>query len=152
MNKLLFLFLILIFALLLPIFYYNIFSSRENYVNLGLGKYPNSENEVLLQDVYPITKKNGVSNKQSSDLWWYQYFPQLGSYEQITNNLKYRNNPDDGLCSGSEFCGTLYKDYQKQSNIAQFLPPVKQTCGARVNYYNTPENLLTYRNITSILY
>lgn len=151
MNKLLFLFIILLLSVVLPIFY-NMTLSRESYVNLDLGKYPNTENEVLLQDTYPITKKNGVSDKQSSDLWWYQYFPQLGSYEQITNNLKYRNNPDDGLCSGSEFCGTLYKDYQKQSNISQLLPPVEQTCGARVNYYNTPENLLTYRNITSILY
>jgi hypothetical protein len=128
-------------------------NSRESYVNLDLGKYPNSENEVILQNYYPITGKNGVSNKEASDIWWYKYIPpHIGSYEQITNNLKYRNNPDDGSCSRSEFCGALYKDYQKKSNIAKVLPLVKATCGARVNYYNTPENLLTYRNITSILY
>jgi len=149
MNKIYLLFIILLIAICFPLF----FPMRENYVNLGLGRYPNTENEVLLQNSYPITRKNGVSNKQSSDVWWYTYVsPFNGSYEQITNNLRYRNNPDDGQCSRSEFCGTLYKDRQKASNISHTLPPVKQTCGARVNYYNTPENLLTFRNITNILY
>jgi hypothetical protein len=153
MNKLFFLFIILLITISLPLFYYSSSLSRESYVNLDLGKYPNSVNEVYLQNDYPITKKNGVSNKESSDIWWYKYIPpHIGSYEQITNNLKYRNNPDDGSCSRSEFCGTLYKDKQISSNIAKVLPPVKAKCGARVNYYYTPENLLTYRNITSILY
>lgn len=149
MNKFLLLFIILLIAISFPLF----FTMRENYVNLGLGPYPDAQNEVLLQDTYPITKKNGVSNKESSDVWWYSYVsPYNGSYQQMTNNLRYRNNPDDGQCSGSEFCGTLYKDYQKASNISRILPPVKQTCGARVNYYNTPVNLSTFRNITNILY
>ena len=153
MNKFLLLFIILLIAICLPLFSHNLFSMRENYTNLGLGPYPNTENQVLLQNSYPITRKNGVSNKQSSDIWWYDYVsPYNGSYQQITNNLRYRNNPDDGQCSRSEFCGTLYKDRQKSSNIAKVLPSVKQTCGARINYYNTPENLLTFRNITNILY
>lgn len=167
-NKFLLLIIILLLAIFLLLFFpiseifpakkkfpaRKNFPTRENYINLGLGRYPNTENEVLLQNSsYPITRKNGVSNKESSDIWWYDYVsPYNGSYEQITNNLRYRNNPDNGQCSRSEFCGTLYKDFQKESNISQILPPVKQTCGARINYYNTPENLLTFRNITSILY
>jgi uncharacterized protein YxeA len=159
MNKILLLIVILLLAVLLPFLFHNYSISqlfpyyKENYVNLSLGKYPNTQNEVLLQNSYPITGMNGVSNKQSSDIWWYKYIPpNIGSYEQITNNLKYRNNPDEGNCSGSEFCGALYKDYQKETNINTTLPPVKQTCGARINYYNTPQNFLTYRNRTSILY
>jgi hypothetical protein len=106
----------------------------------------------LLQNTYPITGINGVSNKEASDLWWYQYKPLVGSYEQITNNLRYRNNPDNGTCSRSEFCGTLYKDYQKQSNIAKVLPPVKDGCAARVGYFNTTNNFFPYRNYGNILY
>jgi hypothetical protein len=57
MNKLFFLFIILLITISLPLFYYSSSLSRESYVNLDLGKYPNSVNEVYLQNDYPITKK-----------------------------------------------------------------------------------------------
>jgi len=163
MNK--YILLIILLVIIFLLFFYYLFKNsldilhkkniqQESYANLSLslGKYPNSENDVFVQDTYPITGINGVSNKEASDVWWYRYIPLVGSYEQITNNLRYRNNPDDGSCSRSEFCGTLYKDYQKSSNIAHVLPPVKPTCGSRINYYNTPINFLTYRNVGNILY
>jgi hypothetical protein len=155
MNKYLLLFIILLLAISLPIIFHKFLYVKKEGFNtspLALGKFPNTEDDVLVQDTYPITGINGVSNKESSDLWWYQYKPLVGSYEQITNNLRYRNNPDDGLCSRSEFCGALYKDYQKKSNIAQVLPPVKDGCAARVGYYNTPINFFPYRNYGNILY
>lgn len=154
MNKYLLLFLILLLAICLPFLFHKFFSFKDGFNTspLALGKYPDTEDDVLVQDTYPITGINGVSNKQSSDLWWYIYRPLVGSYEQLTNNLRYRNNPDNGSCSRSEFCGALYKDYQKESNIAQVLPPVKDSRDARIGYFNTPINFFPYRNYGNILY
>ena len=162
MNKLpliLLLFISLIIITFIPLYFSNSNNNitnnigiKENYTNLGVGSYPTSENDVLLQDSFPITGKNGVSNNLSSSSWWHYPILPLSSYKQITNNLKYHNNPDNGSCTPSEFCGALYKDYQIKKNINDTLPPVEQTCGSRINYYNSPVNLLTYRNITNILY
>ena len=168
MNKIaliLLLFVILIIITLIPLYFSNnktnLINSinknntngiKENYTNLGVGNFPSSENDVLLEDSFPITGKNGVSTHSSSNSWWYYPILPMTSYKQITNNLKYHNNPDNGSCTPSEFCGTLYKDYQIKKNTNEPLPPVEQTCGSRVNYYNSPVNLLTYRNITNILY
>jgi len=165
MNKIawiLLLFVILITITFIPLYFskneivnnnnVNSRNIKENFTNLDVGNYPTSESDVLLEDSFPITGKNGVSTHSSTNTWW--YYPQLpiNSYKQITNNLKYHNNPDNGTCTPSEFCGTLYKDYQIKKNVNEPLPPVEQTCGSRINYYNSPVNLLTFRNITSILY
>ena len=160
MTPLFLLFIILLMSVSFPFVYS--FSTgqgitenfRANNLGNSMGKYPKSEDDVLLQygDSYPISGKNGVSNHGESDIWWHYPIFKVGSYAQITNNLKYPNNPDNGTCSRSEFCGALYNNRQIESNISKPLPPVEPTCGARINYYSTPENLLTYRNITSILY
>ena len=60
----------------------------------------------------------------------------LGSYKQITNNLKYYDNPDNGTCIRADFCGALYKNKKDtNTNITLPLPPVKQ--GLRVGYFIT---------------
>ena len=110
-------------------------SNKENYDNLGGGPYPVSMNNVLLEDVYPINSKSGVSKNSGHDVWWHYPIFELGSYQQITNNLKYPNNPDDGKCTPAEFCGALYKEHQDKSNISKVLPPVENTNGVRINYY-----------------
>jgi hypothetical protein len=70
------------------------------------------------------------------------------------NNLKFSNNPDTGRCMPADFCGTLYKEYQTQSNYVFPLPPAKiPQCGTRINYFNTKVNLLPYRqDMQNILY
>ena len=106
-----------------------------------MGKVPDSQTQVLVQDTYPSIGINQISKNTSNDIWWHYPIFKLGSYAQITNNLRYRRNPDDGVCVGAEFCGALYKDNQLASNIVTPLPPVPDTPGIRVNYYRTPENL-----------
>lgn len=160
MNKLpliILLFISLIIITFIPLYFSNSNNNnnigiKENYTNLGVGNYPTSENDVLLQDSFPITGKNGVSTNSSSTNWWHYPKLPLSSYKQITNNLKYYNNPDNGSSTPPEFSGALYKEYQIKKNLNDTLPPVEQTCGSRINYYNSPVNLLTYRNTTSILY
>jgi len=164
MDQNILLVLILILAVSGPILYK--MNIKENYTNLGSSPffsetintnrksvYPFSQTDVLLQDSFPITGKNGVSLDQGSKIWWHYPIFQVGSYDQITNNIRFSNNPDVGDCMPAELCGTLYKNYQMQSNYVFPLPPVKPECGSRVNYYYTPTNFNSFRADTeNILY
>ena len=128
-------------------------SNKENYDNLGSGIYPASVNNVLLEDVYPINTKSGVSPNSGHDIWWHYPIFEVGSYEQITNNLKYPNNPDNGQCMPAEFCGALYKENQNKSNISSMLPLAEDNCGLRINYYTTPETMFAFKQDSgNILY
>lgn len=160
MNQNLLLALILIIAVGIPLFYN---AKTESYTNLGRtnikdneiseGKYPFSQTNVLLQDSFPITGRNGVSNDQGSGIWWHYPIFEVGSYAQLTNNLKFSNNPDTGRCMPADVCGALYKEYQTQSNYVFPLPPVKPECGARINYAHTDSNFFPFRADTAnILY
>ena len=110
-----------------------------------------------------MTGKKEISNHTSADIWWHLPIFKLGSYLQITNNLRYPNNPDEGTCIPASMCQTIYgkKLYQEkdknqliESNYILPLPPSSiELCGSRVNYYHTDENLLTYKsNLANILY
>jgi hypothetical protein len=116
-------------------------------------KYPQQQDDVLLKGDYPLTGRMGVSNNSASTIWWHYPIFKVGSYKQITNNIRYPNNPDDGQCMPAEFCGALYKEKPHMpSNYVQPLPPVADCPGIRVNYYNTEPNLLPFRNYGNILY
>ncbi len=113
-----------------------------------------NENDTgaLLRNMYPI-KGNNVSDETAEKMWWHYPVFKLGSYKQITNNIKYPNNPDDGTCMPSNTCFALYSDKQLQSNYSKILPPANPECGTRVGYYSTPVNLLSYRtDMQNILY
>jgi hypothetical protein len=77
MNQIAFLFLILILAIGLPLFFkiYESFKKREGYSNYTLagadGNYPAAQTQVLVQDTYPAIGKNQISNNNSSDIWWH---------------------------------------------------------------------------------
>jgi hypothetical protein len=133
MNKFI---LSVILLFMMSVLFYSA-SKKENYVNLGSGSYPVSQNNVLLEDVYPVKCKSGVSNNSGHNIWWNYPIFEVGSYEQITNNLKYPNNPDDGLCTPAEFCGALYTKHQDKSNISTMLPLAEDNSGLRINYYTT---------------
>jgi hypothetical protein len=116
-------------------------------------KFPQELDDVLLKGDYPLTGKNVISNNSASTIWWHYPIFKVGSYKQITNNLKYPNNPDDGQCMPAEFCGSLYKERpDMQSNYIEPLGPVPDCPGARVNYYTTQPNLLPFKNPGNILY
>ena len=167
MNQNLLLALILFLAVGIP-FFYNVNGrsesyTTETYTNLGTtalthqevsgGKYPFSQTDVLLQDSFPITGRSGVSGDQGSKIWWHYPIFQVGSYAQLTNNLKFSNNPDTGRCMPADVCGALYKEYQTQSNYVFPLPPVTPECGVRINYAHTDSNFFPFRaDTTNILY
>jgi len=156
MKEAVFLILILVLAIGLPLFF-KISKSLEGYSNYNLeaamGGFPKSETDVLVQDFYPPIGKNQLSNNTSNDIWWHYPIFTLGSYKQITNNIRYSNNPDEGTCMPASMCGALYHEKQAASNYVKPLPPVDPASGTRVGYFSTDDNLLYFRtNAQNILY
>jgi hypothetical protein len=157
MKDYLFLILILVLAVIPPIYskLTESFKNKKEGFTLGgaSGDYPSAQNDVLLQDTYPITGINSVSDESGSKMWWRYPIFQVGSFKQMTNNIRYPNNPDDGGCTAADVCFALYKNKNMGSNIVTPLPPVDPNLGTRVGYFATDENLLPFRtDVPNILY
>jgi hypothetical protein len=116
----------------------------EGFVNLLPGNFPKSLDNVIL-NTFPQIRKNVTSDNNYSDIWFnYSVFP-VGSFKQITNNIRYYDNPDDGTCVRADFCGAVY--YNKKdtkSNVVLPLPPAQEGSGARVGYFRSEPNELYY--------
>jgi len=151
--------MLIILALGLPLIlnFSRSFEGYENYkLDQAMGNVPDSQTQVLVQDSYPPIGGNQLSNNTSNDIWWHYPIFTLGSYKQITNNIRYPNNPDEGTCMPASMCGALYHKKQLASNYVRPLPPVSPDCGTRVGYFTTDEQLITslpYRtDMQNILY
>jgi hypothetical protein len=158
MKDYIFLILILVLAVGPPLFSKMTESlkvKRKDGFTLGNtnGLYPCSQTDVLVQDTYPITGVNSVSDQSADKMWWKYPIFEVGSFKQMTNNIRYPNNPDDARCTAANFCYALYKDKDMGSNVVTPLPPVDPNSGTRVGYFATSENLMPFRtNVTNILY
>lgn len=153
MKQIITLILILVLAIGLPLFF-KMNNSFEGYSNYTLGQasgsLPEAENTVLVQDTYPAIGNNQISNDGSNDIWRHYPIFELGSYEQITNNIRYPDNPDEGTCMPASMCGALYHDKKIGNNQVKPLPPVNPNGGTRVGYFDTNVQLIdslpyTYR-------
>jgi hypothetical protein len=142
MNQIIFLLMLIILAIVLPLFLRNI-EGFDNYkLDQAVGNFPDAQTQVLVQDTYPPIGKNQISNETSNDMWWHYPTFSLGSYKQITNNIRYPNNPDIGRCTPGSMCGALYHEKKLGSNYITPLPPVNPMCGTRVGYFTTDEQLI----------
>ena len=145
MKDYLFLILILVLAVIPPIYskMTESFKNKKEGFTLGgaSGDYPSAQNDVLLQDTYPITGINSVSDESGSKMWWRYPIFEVGSFKQMTNNIRYPYNPDDARCTAADFCYALYKNKKIGSNIVTPLPPVDPNSGTRVGYFATSDNL-----------
>ena len=158
MKDYVFLILILLLAVAPPLFS-KVNEFIKSNVNEGFtlggtdGLYPCSQTNVLVQDTYPITGVNSVSDESGSKMWWRYPIFEVGSFKQMTNNIRYPNNPDDARCTAADFCYALYKDKYMGSNVVRPLPPVDPNSGTRIGYFTTDENLLPFRtDVPNILY
>lgn len=149
-------FIIIIISALVIIFnsYYNSTmpnadddDDKEGYSNYMLdqadGIVPDAQTKALVQETYPITGKNMITKNEASDVWqWYPTF-KLGSYDQITNNIRYPNRPSNGTCVPSSMCGAFYKETNKFAgkNYTYPLPPAGNY-GTRVGYFNAQTETL----------
>jgi hypothetical protein len=132
MGSILFLIIILAFTL-----YKNIEGFSGLYDLSTPGTFPKSVNQAILND-YPLINKNETSTNNYNQIWWHYPVFKLGSYKQVTNNLKYYDNPDNGTCSPADFCGALYKNKKDTTtNITLQLPPVQDGPGVRVGYFRS---------------
>jgi hypothetical protein len=152
MNQIAFLFLIIVLSIGLPLFFNNshMFNMIEGYSNYTLegamGKFPEAQTNVLVQDTYQPIGKNELSNESAFNMWWRYPTFELGSYDQKTNNIRYPENPDDARCTPANMCYALYKDKILGSNCIEPLPPVNPDCGTRIGYFDTDVNLLPFRS------
>ena len=139
------------YSSLIPYFSLEGFKVRSSNLAGPIQKFPNQTYEVLVQDSFPISRRYGVTNDQGTRIWKNYPIYQVGSYRQITNNHRYVKNPDNGTCMPAEICGSFYKSKRHQTNEVMPLPPVCLGAGgARVNYYNTEQNLLPYSNDATV--
>jgi hypothetical protein len=160
MNKYIFLLTIIVLGLGIPTAYKIITRKQlENYRNCSVNSNPkildnsNIESYILVADTFPWTGRNGISNNDANSIWWHYPIFELGSYDQITNNIRYPNNPDEGTCMPASMCGALYKEKQLKTNYITPLPPVNPDCGTRIGYFTTGINLLPFRtDVPNILY
>jgi hypothetical protein len=159
MNQIIFLLLLTMLAVGLP-FIFNFSHMIEGYsnyyLNQTISKFPDAQTKVLVQDTYPTIGKNQLSNDGANDIWWHYPTFELGSYDQITNNIRYPNNPDTGRCTPASMCGALYYEKKVGSNYINPLPENNPDHGTRVGYFTTNEQVITslpYRtNMQNILY
>jgi hypothetical protein len=134
-NLLSYAILLFILVFSVSVFTMSISTYKEGYIQ---NQYPNSVINPILKDSFPlINNQNNLSNNNYNDIWWHYPVLKTNSYAQITNNLKYVNNPDDGQCIRADFCGALYKEKKHKTNIITPMPPVPPGPGVRVNYYRS---------------
>jgi hypothetical protein len=134
----------------------NYLNKKEGFSNYNLGdiqpgKYPKTLDKPLLNGIYPLTGSKTVSDKSYNDIWWEYPIFKEGSYKQITNNLRYYDNPDEGTCIRADFCNAIYKNKKVKSDYVLPLPPVplsnkKNGEKARVNYYWAHPDVLLQPN------
>ena len=122
---------------------YNVNEGYSNYTLTERGKFPEAVDQPIL-DSFKHTNHKYASKNNSSGIWWYYPIFGVSSFKQITNNLRYRNNPDEGTCSRADMCGALYKQKKKKSNITLPLPEAQEGAGARVGYYRATPNDLVF--------
>jgi hypothetical protein len=147
-KSVIFLIVIIVIGLFLAPFIYNITKNIEGFSGLyeltTPGIFPKSVDQAILND-YPKIGKNETSNNNYNQIWKQYPVFSLGSYEQITNNLRYHSNPDEGTCVRADFCGAVYHDKKDtKSNIVNPLPEAEEGSGARVGYFRTEPNELYY--------
>jgi hypothetical protein len=134
----------LYFIVLHPEFIKKFEGFSGNYDLTTPGNFPKSVDEAILDD-YPKIGKNETSNKNYSDIWWEYPVLDLASFKQVTNNIRYHDNPDEGTCIRADFCNAFYYNKKdKKSNIVSPLPPAEEGPGARVGYFRSEPNELYY--------
>ena len=111
---------------------------KESFQTLGHDAYPSSLETPLLKNDFPLKNppQFQVDNTYSM-LWKEDPDAVLGSYAQVTNNVKYRLDPNNGSCVPAGMCNSFYnKKKPTQHNPPCSPPKLSEDKGVRVNYYN----------------
>jgi len=85
----------------------------ETFVSMSIRSFMSrpstipDESKPLL-DSYETNNPPKLSNETGETLSTYVANTPLSSYEQITNNYKKWKSPNNGVCSPTELCGSIY--------------------------------------------
>ena len=125
-NSILFILLILLVLCYFGIFKFistETFESNMNNDNqLRPGNYSISDDKPLLHGYYNIKDNTNVTKNNNYNIWK-EYPVYENSYKQETNNKRYWETPDNGLCSPAEFCGTPYSPTNvKKDKLTKGIP------------------------------
>lgn len=123
--------ILLILAGLYALFFV-FFSMKEGFGNLGYGSFPEIIDTALLSCFYPVKKEPELNDVNYSVIAKDQPRTPMSSYEQITNNFKFWETPNNGTCTPAEFCNSIYSmKHIEKPELDQ--PDDKK--GIRVNYF-----------------
>ena len=106
----------------------------ENMSNLTSGNYPESDDNPILYNEFPVAFNPGVSDLGTEQMW--PDYPVFPASSTINNNIRYWRSPDNGKCSPADMCGGLY-NLKKGVTIPPAPQPPQWGVGTRVNYYDT---------------
>lgn len=107
----------------------------EGFQLLNPATFPCSVEKPNLYGDYPVKKNPHSTDLGYSDIWKEYPIFQVGSYEQVTNNKRYWNNPNNGTCIRADMCNGIYND--KTLDIPPSPPMLEFGQGIRVNYYDS---------------
>lgn len=112
------------------------FTSSNNNSNNNNG-FDNDSSDaafLFLKDSFPVTDDpNKLTNNQYNNIWMEKPVFPVGSYQQITNNIRYNKSPDNGSIIPSEFSGAFYETITPRKSKPIKRPPIYNR--RRVNYY-----------------
>lgn len=120
----------LIIGIIVPIF------MNTNVEGLTPGNYPVSVSKPLLFDSYNVKKNPGISmngNKEN-----YKDYPLYQAHHLGTNNKRYWETPNNGMCSPPDFCGGIYEKTPQKILGEPKGPNWNES--PRVNYYVSKSN------------
>ena len=97
--------------------------SEEGFQLLDPARFPCSIEKPNLYGDYPVKKDPHLTNLSYSDIWTEYPSVQVGSYEQVTNNKKYWDNPNNGTCVRADMCNGIYnnKTLEKNPNATEMV-------------------------------
>ena len=83
------------------------------------GEYPLTVDKPPLYDTYELKGSNIITSNGSAHNWKEYPVFALGSFKQITNNLRFRKSPDDGTASTGDFSDAIYNTKTVKTNIIE---------------------------------
>lgn len=71
---------------------------------------------LLISDIYPSKISADTIVKYNNVIWKKNQPINVNGYKQVTNNIEYPINPDNGSCIPSVFCYSFYANNKKYPN------------------------------------
>jgi hypothetical protein len=112
----------ILLTILIIILLRNMNTRSETETFLNYGDYPQTVDQPLLGDIYPVKKQPGLSIEGREIL--HKLYP---IYEDWSS-------PDNGNCSPAELCNSIYDNIQVKES-SEIKSPSNEWSNTRINFY-----------------